>query len=330
MAGVIDVLLLLAFSLHLLCMNVASAGPLVCCWLDRRRTSENEEARRACRFLANASLVLFVAGAGLGLLLTWGWWTPAVWQQIWGQFSSRIVWGGWELLVYFVCVAIYCAWLFFDLGGNRWAVRFVRSVLAVFASTNLLYHFPPLFVIFSKVSRPEVHHGSVAPIEEVSSAEFRRLLADPEVLSTSLHFLLASVAVAGMVVLLFGLGRQQKTDNPAAAGLCKLGGRIALAATVLQAPAGFWVFMNLPATAQNRLLGDDLLGTALFVAGVSAAVWLMHLLATIALGDTRKKSIVQAAFVLLVVIVLMTGTLRRANSVRVAEVSGHEDKEIKQ
>ncbi len=221
-----------------------------------------------------------------------------------------------------LCGDLLCVALF-DLGGNRWVVRFARSVLAVFASTNLLYHFPPLFVIFSKVSRPEVHHSSVATIEEVSSAEFRRLLADPEVLSTSLHFLLASVAVAGMAVLLFGLGRQQKTDNPAAGGLCKLGGRIALAATVLQAPVGFWVFMNLPATAQNRLLGDDLLGTALFVAGVSAAVWLMHLLAVIALGDTRKKSIVQAAFVLLVVIVLMTGTLRRANSVRVAEVSVH-------
>jgi hypothetical protein len=73
---------------------------------------------------------------------------------------------------------------------------------------------------------------------------------------------------------------------------------------------GLWILMQMPALRQNRLMGGDLSATLCFAAAVLLAIWLMHQLAAIALGDATRPTLRRAALLLVVVIFLMTAVLR--------------------
>src|SRR5947207_6339075 len=60
--------LTLLLSAHLLCVNVASGGPLVAASLDWRGTRGDGAAAKAAAYLGRASLVGLLAGAALGLV----------------------------------------------------------------------------------------------------------------------------------------------------------------------------------------------------------------------------------------------------------------------
>ena len=48
---------------HLLCVNVASGGPVISAWLDWRGAREDDTAAKGAKYLAGASLVGLMAGA---------------------------------------------------------------------------------------------------------------------------------------------------------------------------------------------------------------------------------------------------------------------------
>ena len=96
----------LVLALHLMCMNVASAGPLVCVWLDWRGGNGNEVAHQAAKFLACRSLLLLVAGVVFGLIVAAFLWNDA-YHDLMHTFMSRIKWGAWELLFSIVLMILY-------------------------------------------------------------------------------------------------------------------------------------------------------------------------------------------------------------------------------
>ena len=81
--------------------------------------------------------------------------------------------------------------------------------------------------------------------------------------------------------------------------------------TLLQVPVGLWLLTQLPAQAQGSVMGADLLSTTFFGLAVLAAVWLMHQLAGVALGDATRAKLVGSLGAMVVVVTLMTGTLLR-------------------
>jgi hypothetical protein len=93
-----------------------------------------------------------------------------------------------------------------------------------------------------------------------------------------------------------------------------LGARTALAATLLQLPIGLWVLLGLPPSAQNRLLGGELLDTALFSAAIFAMVLLVMQLLAAALGDSRRRTAIASAALLFVVLLLMSGVLHQVRA----------------
>jgi hypothetical protein len=294
--------------LHLVCVNLASAGPLLCPLLQWRSSGDDALARVGRRLVA-WSLVAFFVGGAVGLLHGWMWWKSAP-DRLAGaleRLSSKVHFGLWELAFYVACMAIYWAWWKFS-PPRRVAAKLAHALLAFMAATNLLWHFPPLMTIL-------VHTAANAPTgDAITSSEFRSLMFSATILPRCVHVWLASLAVAGIsLALLAALERRKNlSDSPALERATRTGGHIALIATLLQALVGAWVLFASPSLEQSRLMGGNIWATLLLLASVAAALWLMHLLATIAMGEIELKQLFTAAAIMTLVIFTMSATLMLA------------------
>jgi hypothetical protein len=209
------------------------------------------------------------------------------------------------LLFYFACLGAYSG-LWDRLRDRRW----IHRLLAIAGSTNLLVHFPALFVIISVLAR----RGNVVEVP-LTSAAFRGLLVDGEVLSRTVHVVVGSFAVTGAIVLLIAVRyAADGTQRTEAVKLGQVGAGLALLATMLQAPLGVWLAMALPETARGRMLGGDLVATALFGLAVLAALASMHYFSAIAMGEWDERRVKRAVVVLLAVMLSMVATRYRTSS----------------
>jgi hypothetical protein len=297
-------LITLTLALHLVCMNAATGGPLVCIWLDWREHRGDRLAGRAGRFLATWSIALFLVGLILGVGTALLAWSGEFAREFMRLLPRRIYWGYWELGFSAALMAGYAWW--WRIAPGRAGARIVRSILALLASTNLLYHFPPLFVVAAKLATGEAQN-----LGAINDKSFPRLIWQGEVFALSVHFGLASLAVTGMLLSMYSLAeRREDAPEEQPARAAAWGGGLALAATLLQIPVGVWLLMETPVLRQTSLLGGDLVGTSLLGAGVLAAVALLHHLAGMAMGDSRRPLVLRTAVLLLGVILLMTAALR--------------------
>lgn len=302
----LDFLLALVLAVHLMCMNVASAGPFLCVWLDWRSGSGNDVARRAARFLAWKSLVLLLVGGMFGLLVAALLWNDS-YHDVMHAFMYKLKWGAWELLFSVVLMGWYAALVARSAPRGLFS-KLARSTIAVLAGTNLLYHFPVLFIMIS-----EVAGGYLDVPEHVDPALFRNLMTENSVLARSVHFWVASFAVAGVSLIWYGKWLLRKDEQQEAGSrIAVWGARIALVPTVLQILVGVWVLSALPPLMQQRLMGGDIVATAAFGLSIIGALWLMHQLAAIAFGDTQPKTLKLAIHLMYAVVILMTYTSRLA------------------
>jgi len=310
-AALIELLLVPVFAAHLLAVNVASGGPLVCMWLERRETRRDDQlAGQTGRYLARQSMVMLTVGIVLGLLMTWLIWIGGdhrFFETFLGNewLIRKLWWGVAELVFFYACMAAYLRWW---QGLARW--RSMHRLLAILAATNLLYHFPTLFSVLTTVN---LHPTLLEEGQAIDRAAFLSLMGSVQVLSMVAHFLLASVAVVGMLMMGYALRLIRQGADPAdAARIARYGGRFALVPTVVQLLIGLYVLFHLPRYSQGLLLGGDLLGTAMLAASVLASIWLMHLLATVSLGEAERGPIIRSMTLLVLIVVLMTSTLQRA------------------
>ncbi|HEV3418626.1 MAG TPA: hypothetical protein VG056_17525, partial [Pirellulales bacterium] len=175
---------------HLLAVDLAMAGPLVAIWLEWRETRRGDVlAGRIGRRLAAWSLAAAAVGIGLGLaaIVALAQLESPAYRETLGRVQSYRWWGvAWELVFYVVCTAAYVL-LWERLKRHRWWHR----GLAVLATTNLIWHFPPLFTIISSLSvRPDLKD---LPFDR---ALYWKLLLDGETMSRVVHHWLAAAAVA--------------------------------------------------------------------------------------------------------------------------------------
>jgi hypothetical protein len=251
------------------------------------------------------SVVGFVVGIAIGgglLAILWHN-ERAYWSAVGRVPPHRWWFFGGEVVFYFVCMVPYVL-LWERARGQRWWHR----LLAVLAATNLLYHFPPLFVMLSLMSsRPELAGAAL------DRTQYVELFTDPETLARVAHHWLSATATTGVVLMLLATRRSSASGRTAV-----LAARAALAATVVQLPVGLWLLLVSPAGAQSQLLGGEASGTALFVGAILAAVLLLQRLLTAALGDDSRRTAVKSAVLLLVILLLMSGVLHRTRERRLA------------
>ncbi len=278
-------------------MNVCSAGPLICVWLNRKASPA--AAKQCALKLAWASYWALVVGILFGITLgTLAWFTgDRKLVETLPLFRSKVNWGMAELGCSLVWTLGYWAWM-------KWRppvgvlARWAHAGLAALTATNLLYHFPPLMTVMSKVASGELEVTS-----HVDSAAFRGLIYSPNVMAHTLHIWLASFAVTG--VYLFWLARKLENPQP----VFVTGARIALLATVAQLGSGLWLLVVIPPQKQSLLLGGNLLATGLLLLSMLAAFQLLQLLATLALGDFEEGLPKRIFQMMVVTVVLMSGTL---------------------
>jgi hypothetical protein len=291
-----------------MCVNIATAAPLVCLWAEWREARGCELAGRVGRYLAMASVVMLLVGAVLGLAAAALEWTESFKLAL-GHMGRRVPDGVIELFFSLVLLAIYAAWWRFGGKSASKVARSLRVLLPLLAGTNLLYHFPLLFVVFAK----SFTEGSVAG-EVLTGAQFREFLVDSETLSRITHFTLASFAVCG-TLLMWKASRMWNDDaaqNEDARRVAAWGGRLAVMPTMLQLPVGVWVLAKLPREALRRLMGGDAPGTLLLALSIILALYLLHLLAKAMLVKADRKQLRQGVLLMALVVLLMTGTLLRS------------------
>ena len=301
-------LLTLVLASHLVLVNLSMTGPLFSVWLDmwamRRRDATIElTGKRMARWSLYALLLVILSGF-LMVLLLWYNSDQRLFQAA-KQLHSRINQGICELLFSLVCLTAYTCWNQTNQ-HHRTLTCGIRRLLAILASTNLLYHFPPLFIMLWQFQR-DPHRIQ----EALDGASFSSMMFTAEVCAFTLHYWLASLATSAIVVLMLtaGLG-SPKSHGRFQQHLAISAGRVALAASVLQIPVGMWLLSVLPSTQQTDLLGNDLASTLLLVTALLATWMLLQQLGTIAWGDLYQSAAWRSAIYLLLVILLMIlGTL---------------------
>lgn len=311
----IAILLALLLAVHLMCVNVGSAGPAVCIWLEWREWRGDQLAGRAGRYLAGLSIWLLIGGMALGVAMGFLLWSPEYRSAI-VQLRSRVEFGVWELLFSLFLMGAQLFWWKRATASPFWQ-RAIRTFLLLLAATNLLYHFPILFVVISQVS------AAGASVETtIDSAEFRTRMFHPEVLSRTAHFWLASAAMVGVMLIGFALrlSRQGAAEDDVHRAAV-WGGRLALVPTLIQLPVGVWVLLALPEDIKLALMGGDLVGAALLGVSIMAALGLMHQLSSVAFGDTNRATLLRAMAMMVLVVVLMSATLERVRVIRKVSLS---------
>lgn len=295
-------------TLHLLLVNVAMAGPFVCLWLEWRGTRrEDILAGRIGERLAKDSYWALVLGILVGALMV-----GALWLRNDAAYFSglRVVpvarlWAALGELIFSVALlAIY------GLGWNWFrSRRGWHRAIGFLAATNLVYHFPPFFSALSMIARqPDLWK------QTLSREEFKSLLVDPAVIAQSVHIWLSAVAVTGTLLMYYALKLRKKKAaadelGPQPARVAGWGAWLALVPSVLQLLVGVWVLLQMPEAVRNGLMGDRLAATFIFGLGILAALRLMHVLASIALGDRTPRQLVSAIATMALTVLLMSATL---------------------
>ena len=311
----LEILITLVLAVHLFAVNVGAAGPLCCVWLHRQESRyENVAAGYIGRQLAPLSVTLLSLGVMLGMVLLWLlWWADdRAYLAALSQIPMTRYWYGMgELVFSFVLMAAYM--LLWDRMRKHpnW-----HALLAILASTNLLYHFPPLLTIIAVIStRPELEGVWI------DSSTYHQLLFDGEVLSRVLHVWLASFAVTALVVMGYAakIARLDAYRHEALI-VASWGARLALGPTLAQLLVGVWVTVALSDEARFAVMGEDLLASGLLVASILTSLVLLHFLAAVAMGEVTQRAVWRCAMLMALVIVLMSGVLRRARTVAARDV----------
>lgn len=312
----IEIAIVLVLALHLMCVNVAAAGPLVCLGLEIGEARGDALAGRTGRYLAHAAVVLFCLGMLLGLVLTWLIWDDAFRGTL-RVLPRRVAFGVAELVFSLVLMAAHAVWWrrAKQPGPKQ---RILRCLLPFLSGTNLLYHFPFLFFVISDLAAGG--NAGTAPLDSM----FRQLIVTGPMLARFTHFSAAAFAFTGVVLIGYALRVARHGEPEDAARVASWGGWLGLVPTVAQLPAGIWLLSQLPRDAIGRLMGGHWLDALLFLSSLVLAFLLMHKLAAIATRDADRRTLVQAMCLMFVVIVLMTGVLRRTKPPRATPVAGQD------
>jgi len=296
----VDISLIALLAGHLICMNIASVGPLLCVLLLRPAIRTGfEDASRIAAQLALWSVGLLLLGIIVGVALGFLAWAAGERSlvQILPEFGRKITWGVLEIICSLGWMLGYWIWLKRRLPQSLVA-RYLHAGLAVLSATNLLYHFPPLLTVMTQAAT-----GEIVVTQAVDAATFRKLALNPNVMAHTVHFWLACGAVSS--VFLFWLVRKLERPEPYFA----LGGRIALGATLLQIPTGCWLLIVCPPALQSRLTGGHVIATSLFIASLVCVFLLLQNLATLVIGEADRKPARKATIYMAATVILMTGAL---------------------
>ncbi len=249
-AWVFHVLDVALFMLHIVVINVLVGGSLLFLY---SRLMKREHPNAALEPLSKKLPVAFALGINLGV-------APLLFLQvIWGHlfYSSSILLGVfWILVIPLVILAYYGTYIHAKSIGN------VTALLGIGMASLVL-----LYVGFIFVNNILL---MMQPKEWTAYFGNRNgtilLLSDPTLIPRYLHYIVASVAIAGLFLSTVWTIRKGKQVAGADEQIGK-GLKIFGYATVVQAAVGLWFLMALEREMMLQFMGGDPWATAFFGIG---------------------------------------------------------------
>ncbi len=297
---VIELLATLILATHLVAMNLASAGPLCFLWIPWGSHGDgNGRGRDLLPRMIRWSVVAYLVGMVTGGLL-WVVLPGDGLSQALARFPMRAYGFAAAELTFSLACLLPLALTWNRLQDRPW----LGKLLAILSATNLLYHFPPLMAVIGQLTVNP--HWSTEPI--LTRSAVLGLMSKGHVLALSFHFGLSSIVVAGCATLL--LASQVSEPTALFQRIIRRAGIAALLSTLLQIPVGIWLLASTSSAARNSLMGGSLAGSLAFVAALTGMILLLQRLISIVLGDCNRRTLLETFWLLIVVIILMTGTLR--------------------
>ena len=313
-AWLFQALLLVTFYVHILFLNVTLGGTLISAvhlLVDKGKDAPGRRLGRLMVGLLPAS-VSFTVTTGVAPLLFI--------QLLYGQvFYAATVLVGWIWLaiVPLIVVGYYSVYLYkFEVGapGGRTVWLGVAAgcfviVAAIQTLVNVLQLTPPRWAAVAAAV------GAVAQ--------------DPTVLPRYLHFVLGSLAVAGIFLAVVAVERAHRTPDPFFDWLARRGIFWALAATGLQMVDGFWFLFSLPREVLLALVGGKPWPTIHLAIGMGLGFLALIMLSGARQPERQRGLVRFTAGVLLATVLAMVGLrdvvrgLYLGSLIRIRELPSH-------
>jgi hypothetical protein len=287
-----QVLLLVTFYVHILFLNVTLGGTLIGAIHAALAKGQDAPGRRLGRLLVGLlpASVSFTVTTGVAPLLFI--------QLMYGQlfYASTVLIGWiWLAIVPLIVVGYYAVYLYkFEVGapGGRPAWLSVAGlcfvvVAAIQVLVNVLQLTPPRW--------------------EAVAASIVAVFQDSTLLPRYLHFLLGSLAVAGMFLAVIAVERAHRTPDPFFSWLARRGVFWALAATGLQMADGFWFLFSLPRQLLIAVVGGQPWPTIHLALGMGLGFLTLILLSGLREPERQRNLVRFTAGVLGITVFAMIG-----------------------
>ncbi|MEM6329438.1 MAG: hypothetical protein AAF790_04225 [Planctomycetota bacterium] len=277
-----------ALTVHLLAGALAGAGPLLAAGArlsPRLRVAADRPLRRLVLASLAAQVLSLLIGAAAAVALGW---EPGSAFRV---AAMRVPAGAYAMLACEWCITLALLGLYYRSWARLSGRPVLHGAIALFAATNLLYHFPTMMVVIGALAE----EPTLAAEAEVTRPVFRRLILSPALLGKTLHYWAVSVLVAGVAAVWAscsaaepgaagGPGDTPSQRPPGGPPLSCTGAAVALAGLCLTAASGVAAVTLLRPGAQQSLLGGSAIESAAFAGVLAATLWLAHTLLAIATG----------------------------------------------
>lgn len=277
---VFKLLLLVTFFLHILAMNFILGGAALAL-AARWRSKGSDHGSRMFVDISKKLPSLLPATITLGI-------APLLFVQVlYGQFfytSSIIMAWPWFLVLVFLTIAYY---------GFYYA-SFQSGQHPGKAGRVMLFSVILIFIIGFVYSNNLTLSQTPSRWSEkyfADPAGWNLNLSEPTLIPRFLHFLVAAVAVGGLLLVFMALAKW-KRDGKYARSLLQFGGKAFMYATMAQFLGGIWFLASVPRDMRMLFLGDNTLATILLVVGVAGGIGAIFLMAE----ALRKENIRLAAY----------------------------------
>ena len=262
-AWLFHLLLVVTFVVHVLFLNVTLGGTIIGAAHSLLARDPEGPGRRAGRLVLGLlpASISFTVTTGVAPLL----FVQVLYAQLFYPATILLGWAWLGLLVLLIAgyYAVYLAK--FEVGGAGGGRAWLAAAGLCFLSIAAIQ------VLVNVLQLTPDRWWDVA--EQAGAA-----LRNPTLLPRYLHFLLGSLAVAGMFLALRGLRAAARDDDPFHAWLARRGLLWAMAATGLQIVVGFWLLFSLPTPILRALLGGDVGATIHVGVGTGLGVLALILL----------------------------------------------------
>lgn len=288
-------LLLATFLVHLLFMNVALGGTLIGA-VHRILARRPEDPGRAL-----GRMVLGLLSPALSFTITTGVAPLLFVQLLYAQvfYPATIVIGWvWLGLLVLLVVGYYAVYLAkFQVGGEGAVPAWMSLAAAGLVAIALIQVLANLL---------QITPGRWAEV----GLRLGAAVQDPTLLPRYLHFLLGSLAVAGLFLALLAVERErQAPGGEVYPWIARRGVRWALVATALQLLDGFWFLFALPREVLVPLMQGRFPETPTLALGIGLALLLLMLLSRLT-DPVRQRSLLHAAAAALLATLLAMVLLR--------------------